>query len=426
MTARISTSQIYQNSLNGILNQQTTLSKIQSQLASGQAVQTPSDNPLAASQAVVLSQDATMNATYASNQEQATDSLSAEENTLDSINTTLQSVLQNVVAAGNSTMGDSGRQSIVTQLTDLRNQLVALANTTDSSGQYLFSGYQGSTQPYQMDASTGAVTYQGDQGQRNIQVSQTQQIAGGDTGTDVFDRISPGTLAYITQAGSSNTGTGVFTPASASTATATNNVGQDFTVTFSEGTGANAGQMGYTVTMTDPNNPSGTGTTTAWQAYTSGATITMPGGGVSFSITGTPDAGDTYTLDTPQNGVGGNMDMFQTLTNLINVLSEPADNNETAATAITNALASANQQLNLNYDNVQTILTSIGARMNEIEALGNTGTQLSMSDTEQLGNLLDVDMYSATSNLEMRQVALQAAIQSFTVVQQANLFSMNS
>lgn len=426
MVTRISTSQFYQNSLNGILNQQSELTQVQSQLSSGLAVQTPSDNPLAAAQAVVLSQDATMNSTFASNQDQVTSSLGAEENALNSVTTTMQSVLQNIIAAGDSTMGDSNRQSIVIALTNLRSQLVGLANTTDSNGQYVFSGYQGATQPYQLNSATGVVTYQGDQGQRNIQVSQSLQVAGSDVGTDVFNRITPGTQAYITQAGSGNTGTGIFVPASVSVPSSTNNVGKNFTVSFSTGTGANAGQLGYTISMTDPANPNGPTTTTAWQAYTSGATISMPGGGVSFSVSGAPQAGDTFTLDTPKNGVGTNMDMFQTLNNLINVLSVPSNNNAVAAAAITNTLASANKQIQLNYDNVQTVITSIGARMNEIDALGNTGTQLGLSDTQQLGNLLDVNMYSATSSLQLRQVALQAAIQSFAVVQQANLFSMNA
>ncbi|WP_033366733.1 flagellar hook-associated protein FlgL [Bordetella sp. FB-8] len=426
MVTRISTSQFYQNSLNGILNQQSELTQVQSQLSSGLAVQTPSDNPLAAAQAVVLSQDATMNSTFASNQDQVTNSLGAEENALNSVTTTMQSVLQNVIAAGDSTLGDSNRQSIVTALTNLRSQLVSLANTTDSNGQYVFSGYQGATQPYQLNSATGVVTYQGDQGQRNIQVSQSLQVAGSDVGTDVFNRVTPGTQAYITQAGSSNTGTGIFVPASVSVPSSTNNVGKNFTVTFSAGTGANAGQLGYTVSMIDPGNPSGPATTTSWQAYTSGATISMPGGGVSFSVSGAPQAGDTFTLDTPKNGVGSNMDMFQTLNNLINVLSVPSNNNAVAAAAITNSLASANKQIQLNYDNVQTVITSIGARMNEVDALGNTGTQLGLSDTQQLGNLLDVNMYSATSSLQLRQVALQAAIQSFSVVQNANLFSMNA
>ena len=426
MVTRISTSQFYQNSLNGILNQQSELTQVQSQLSSGLAVQTPSDNPLAAAQAVVLSQDATMNSTFASNQQQVTSSLGAEENALNSVTTTMQSVLQSIVQAGDSTMGDTGHQSIVTALTSLRSQLVALANTTDTNGQYVFSGYQGATQPFQLNSATGAVTYLGDQGQRNIQVSQSLQVAGSDVGTDVFDRVTPGTQAYITQAGGSNTGTGVFAPASVSVPTSSNNVGKDFTVTFATGTGANAGQMGYTISMTDPNNPNGPTTTTAWQAYTNGATIAMPGGGVSFVVTGAPKAGDTFTLDTPKNGVGSNMDLFQTLNNLINTLSLPSNNNPVNSAAITNALASANKQIQMNYDNVQTVITSIGARMNEVEALGNTGTQLGLSDTQQLGNLLDVDMYSATSSLQLRQVALQAAIQSFSVVQKANLFSMNA
>ncbi len=420
---RISTSLFYQNGLNGILNQQSQVAQLQSELASGKSVQTPGDDPLAAAQAINVGQDSSMNDAYASNRATADQSLGTEENTLASVTTAMQSVLQQIVQSGDGTMSDSDRQAMVTSLTSLRNQLVGLANTTDGSGQYLFSGYQGFTQPYVMDAATGEVTYEGDQGQRTIQVEQARQFSSSDTGTDVFNRVTPGTSAYITTADSANLGTGVFTPASVGVPNSTNNVGMDFEVDFSSDP---TGTLGYTVTMTDPQNPSAAPVTTAWTAYTDGANISMPGGGVSFSVSGTPSSGDSFTLDTPQNGQGTNMDMFQTLNNLITTLSRPSQNDPVASAAITNELATANKQLSLNYNNILTVRSSIGARMNELDALNATGTEKGLSYTQQASNLTEVDMYSVTSNLQMRLVALQAATQSFSLVQSSSLFSMNA
>lgn len=418
---RISTSLFYQNGLNGILDQQAKLASLQSQLSSGNRVQTPGDDPLAAAQAVNVGQSSSQNDALASNRATANQALGTEENTLSSVTTAMQTTLQQVIQAGNGTLSDPDRQALVTTLTSLRDQLVGLANTTDGNGQYLFSGYQGFTQPYVMNSTTGQVSYMGDTGQRMIQVEQARQLSSSDIGTDVFNRVSPGTIAYITTGSSANTGSGVLQDASVGVPSSSNNVGKNFQVDFATGAG---GAMGYTITMTDPKNPSAAPVTSAWTAYTSGSPIAMPGGGVSFAVTGAPAAGDSFTLDVPQNGQGTNMDMFNTLNNLINTLSKPSDGNQVTTAAITNMLTTANKALNLNYNNILTVRSSIGSRMNELDALNATGTQKGLSYTKQMSDLKDVDIYSVTTNLQLRQVALQAAIQSFSLVQSSSLFSM--
>ncbi|MCJ9713941.1 flagellar hook-associated protein 3, partial [Bordetella hinzii] len=76
-------------------------------------------------------------------------------------------------------------------------------------------------------------------------------------------------------------------------------------------------------------------------------------------------------------------------------------------------------------DNVLTVRASVGARMNEIDALDATGTQNGLSYTQQLSNLENVDIYSTTTELLLRQVALQAASSSFSKIIGSSLFSMN-
>src|SRR5690606_20118012 len=181
---RLSTALIYQNGLNGILKQESTLSRLQEQLASGRRVLTPADDPLAASLAVNVSQTSSMNATYASNRNTAKQTLGLESNALSSVVTTLQSVLPRVVQAG-STLTDADRQALVTELEASRDQLVGLANSTDGNGQYLFSGHQGFSVPVTVDAD-GNVSYGGDNGQRLIQVDQSRQMAGSDVISDIF------------------------------------------------------------------------------------------------------------------------------------------------------------------------------------------------------------------------------------------------
>ena len=65
--------------------------------------------------------------------------------------------------------------------------LIGLANRTDASGQYLFSGFQGSTKPF---ADTGSgVQYFGDDGQRLVQASTSRQLAVNESGREVFERV---------------------------------------------------------------------------------------------------------------------------------------------------------------------------------------------------------------------------------------------
>jgi flagellar hook-associated protein 3 FlgL len=564
MTVRISTALFYQNGLNGILNQQSKVSTLQNELSAGQRVLTPADDPLASAQSVIISQSASMNTTYASNRATANQSLGSEENALSSVTTTLQSVLTQIVQAGDGAMSDADRQAMVTQLTSARDQLLGLANSTDGNGQYLFSGYKGFTQPYTTvtdSSGQSQIVYQGDTGQRTIQVEQTRQMASSDVGTDIFNRVSPGTISYITTAsgnaaGGANQGTGTFSATSVSAPSATNYVGDTFKINFTQDNsdGPGTGNVTYSVAVTDAKgnpvtdisgnpvilypdtykgvaastnvsgatatvatsgtvgtstattNPPATaytykvsvtssgydssgnpiyqysaqgvdisgapvGTATTPATFTPGEPITLDNGttfsidnlpttaadyantfgsnpvaenftitpsfssgdtidmnGVSLSIAGTPAAGDSFTVAPPQDGVGGNVDMFKALNDLITTLSQPAQNNEVTTSAISNALSTANKQINLVLNNVLTVRSSVGSRMNELTALDDTGTQKDLSYTSQLTDLKGAnmnDLYSITSDLQLRQVSLQAALQSFTLIQGSSLFSLN-
>ncbi|MCD0505745.1 flagellar hook-associated protein FlgL [Bordetella petrii] len=404
---RLSTSLIYQNGLNGILKQEATLSRLQEQLASGRRVLTPADDPLAASLSVNLSQTSSMNATYAANRNTAKQTLGLESNALSSAVTTLQSVLERVVQAG-GTLSDPDRQALVTELQAAREQLVGLANSTDGNGQFLFSGHDGFTQPVTLNAD-GSVSYGGDDGQRLIQVDQARQMAGSDVISDIFGKAANGSMAYIIQADAGNSGTGQFSAVSFTVPDAGNNVGRDFTISFSD----IGGVMHYIADTVPGSTPA-----PAPQPYTEGQTIEM--GGVSVKMSGQPADGDSFTVETPQ---ASNMDMFDTLDQLIDTLGRPATNDPAASAAINNMLATANKKLTLTLDNVLTVQASVGARLNELDALDAVGSQRTLSYTKQLSNLEDVDVYSVTSELLLRKVALDAAASSFSTIQGSSLFS---
>jgi flagellar hook-associated protein 3 FlgL len=417
---RLSTSMIYQSGLNGILNSQSVLMRIQEQVSSSRRIVTPSDDPLAAGQAINASQNLSMTGNYGSNRGVANQSLGAEDNALNAAINNITDVMSRVVQAGNGTLSDTDRQTLATVLTNSRDALFALSNTTDGNGQYLFSGYQGGTAAYSKDPTTGKIAYSGDAGQRLIQVEQARQMASADVGSDIFGRASPGTTSYIASAVVDN-GTATFTAPNVTNGGA--NVGDAFQIKFA--TDPATGDMTYTVTTTlppttPPTVPPPAPTVSGAAPYTPGQTIDM--GGVSVTFSGDPADGDTFNVDT---AASSDVDVFGTLNSLITALSSPTQADPSASAGLRNVLTTAARKLSINLDNVSTVRASVGARQNELDALDSTGNQRTLTDKDTLSGLQDLDYASAISEMTLRQVALQASMAAFSEIQGVSLFSSN-
>lgn len=181
---RISTQTLFDSGSARIGDLQLSLNKTQQQLATGRRVLTPSDDPIAAARALEVTQSQTLNTQYGTNRGYAKDSLVAVDSTLSSVTELLQNIKTTAISAGNGNLGDSERASIATGLQSSLNQLMGLANTRDGQGNYLFSGFQTTTPPF-VQTATG-VQYQGDQGQRLMQVDATRQMAVSSQGQAVF------------------------------------------------------------------------------------------------------------------------------------------------------------------------------------------------------------------------------------------------
>lgn len=182
---RVSTNTLYDQGTRSMLQQQSSLLKLQQQLSSGKRIMTPSDDPIGAARAHELSQSLSLNMQYADNRNRAMDSLQQVESTLGNVTNVIQNIRTMAVAAGNPAFSDSERHMMAVELRGHFEELLGLANTKDEQGNYLFSGFKGNTQPF-VEQPAGVVTYQGDQGQRLIQVSGSRQLSVSETGEAVF------------------------------------------------------------------------------------------------------------------------------------------------------------------------------------------------------------------------------------------------
>ncbi|MGY6030018.1 flagellar hook-associated protein FlgL [Phytobacter sp. AG2a] len=183
---RISTQMMYEQNMRGITNSQSKWLAYGEQMSTGLRVNRPSDDPIAASQAVVVSQAQEQNAQFKTARTFANQKISLEENVLSQVTTTVTAAQTSIVKAGNGSMSDDDRASMATELQGIRDQLMNLANSTDGNGRYIFGGYKTSEPPF--DKTTGA--YSGGSEAITQQVDSARTMVIAHTGTQVFDSIS--------------------------------------------------------------------------------------------------------------------------------------------------------------------------------------------------------------------------------------------
>lgn len=182
---RISTHTLFETGAAQIGDLQSSLVRAQQQIATGRRILTPSDDPVGAARALEVTQTQSLNAQYGVNRQHAKSSLGSLEGTLSSVTALLQDVKTTVIAAGNGALGDTERGFMATELLGRFEQLLGLANTRDAVGNYLFAGFQVTAPAYTKDASN-VVTFDGDAGQKLVQVDATRQMSVTSPGSTVF------------------------------------------------------------------------------------------------------------------------------------------------------------------------------------------------------------------------------------------------
>ena len=183
---RISTQMMYEQNMRGITDSQSRWLSYGEQMSTGKRVNRPSDDPIAASQAIVLSQSQSQNSQFALARTFATQKVSLEDNVLAQVNSAISSVREKLVYASNGTLNDDDRLALATDIQGIRDQLMNLANTTDGNGRFIFAGYKTESAPF--DSVTGE--YRGGAEAITQQVDTARNMAISHTGQQIFESIT--------------------------------------------------------------------------------------------------------------------------------------------------------------------------------------------------------------------------------------------
>ncbi|WP_417581871.1 flagellar hook-associated protein FlgL [Nitrincola sp.] len=182
---RLSTQQFFMQNLSNVQQSNAQIFKYQQQMSTGKKLSKPSDDPLAATQINKFERAIARNEVFSRNVDVSERRLKQEESTLTLITETTLRIKDLAIQANNGSLTPADQRIIAEELKQLTGQLSGAVNTQDAQGEYLFSGFKGQTQPYQLNAS-GDYVYRGDSGQRFLDVGENTSIAATDPGGSIF------------------------------------------------------------------------------------------------------------------------------------------------------------------------------------------------------------------------------------------------
>lgn len=394
---RVSTFGSYEQGLSAMQQLQSALDRTNRQITSGRRILTPSDDPIASSRALELREKLARLEQFDRNANIAQSRLQNEESALSSVNNILQRVRELALTANNSTQSNESRALIASEMRQRLDQLVDIANSKDGSGRFLFSGNLDATTP--VSVTGGGFSYNGDQGQRQIQIGESRRISDGDSGDDVFFRIRAGNGTFVTAAAAGNTGSGVVGQSSVTDSTQYDNAP-------------------YSVQFISPNDfevLDGASAVIASGTYQPGGSIAFRG--IELTLDGQPDAGDAFSVvSSPYQS------MFDGLRQMVAAV-ETIVADDASRAMLSNGINSGLQNIDQAIGNVLDVQTRIGSRLAAIENQIDTNGAFALTTQATLGSLESLDYAEALSRLSLEATTLEAAQKSFVATQRLSLFN---
>jgi len=383
--------------LNALADAQQRFAKTQLQVSTGQRVNSPADDPAAATRIAQLNATLSRLDQFKTNADFARNQLGLEESALASAVDNLQQIRVLMVQANNAPLSDGDRAAIASELRERLEALRSVANTTDVDGRHLFAGFNESVVPFTLTA-TGNVVYNGDQGQRSVQVSETRFVALNDSGADVFQRIPTGNGTFTLSAGAANTGTGVLGAGSVVDPTAWD-------------------PDNYTITFLTPTTYEVRDSATALVAsgtYNTGQSISFRG--IAVPIDGAPAAGDTFTV-----APSSSRDIFATVSSVITAL-ETGASSDAAQASLHNKLGQLLADVDQATNHVISKRSDVGSRSKALDDETSLADDFKVQLSTMLSGIRDLDYASALTQLSQQQLGLQAAQQAYAQTQGLTLF----
>jgi len=401
---RISSNQIHQVSVNAMLDQQSKLSDIQQQVATGERISSSAGDPVAAARLVDLQQSVDNFEQYQSSINSGRARLEIQEGVLENVVVVIQRVRELILQSNNAIQTNDTRAYIAEEVHQLNEELKGLANSVDSNNDYLFSGSKVKFQPF-TDTSKGNFKYNGDDNNRMLQIGPNRKIASGDSGTEVFRTIRNGNGTFNVNTSFNNRGTAVANPGFSSRQYQPGY----FILEFKES--ALTGDIHYQVADIKGNMVKAADASTKYEEQSEIAFL-----GVNTSFKGKPKDGDRFMFAPSKN-----QDLFATLRNLEDTLTNPRKTSNSRA-HLSNSLNQSLVSIDQALDNVLKVRSNTGSRLRALDNQQEINTSHLLHLKEIQSEIKDLDYTEAVTRLNLRLTGLEASQKAYSKVQNLSMF----
>jgi flagellar hook-associated protein 3 FlgL len=417
---RISTNEFLLGGLSSLLAQENTVNLLNQEIASGQSMESATDDPAGAGVALSLANNISHLNYDATNAESGAQSIQGGLSALQEITNLVNEMRDTAVQAANGTTSVGDRQALIGTVQAGLQNLVQLANSQSADGEYLFSGSDNVAAPFVVQPN-GQVIFVGDNASNSIEVGPNLSVPVTISGQGMFMNIPNATDSFTVTASGSNTGTAL------AVTNGVTNVGQlqaeqlagtEFEISF--GATAPNGTVAYSVTS-GTGSPGTSGFAATAGVVASGSMAAGAGlsfGGVDVSFNGSPGNGDNFIVAPSQN-----TSIFQIFQSLVAALQAPAGSagqKTTAGQLFENVISQ--------LDSAQTSLLSaqatLGGNLSDIQSVQSQDSNAETIQEGNLSQLQSVNLPQVMTNYNESLVALQAAESAFARIQNLDLFSV--
>jgi len=196
---RISTALSFKIGIDSIQNQQRELNNTQFQISTGKRVNSPADDPISSSRLLNLRQEERIVEQYQENVNIANSNIATTETAISNVINRLIRAKELAIQSANGTLASGDRFAIITELSEILDEVVATGNTRTGSD-FAFAGFLNREQPV-VRLVDGTYEYRGDEGLREISIGSSTSVQITDTAKAMFFDVAAADMSLNTFTG---------------------------------------------------------------------------------------------------------------------------------------------------------------------------------------------------------------------------------
>ena len=421
----ISTKLFNQKAVKQFSEMNEDIQNLQNRVATGKNILRASDDPVAAVNLSVSKEQRALVERFEKNAASARQTLHLTDGALQQAINVVTRISELAIQAGNDTYGVQDRKAIEAEVDELTNVLVSIANTRDSSGQSIFGGYKTDIDAFKTSLD-GTITYQGDTGQRSLQLSENMPVTTSLDGANAFMRVetTEGSLSIFDMLKSAKSA--ISSAASAhKQATATGSalveftlprdpIGWKFSITGSKGTAEISADIstGNISTLSAAINAQTSATGVAANVDANGALQLTENfnGEIKMShveINGVDFAEqevEYFANFTSYDGAGEVVGEIRKLTDMDQIISTSVNN------------------LSSTISHISSQMAFVGAQINKVDTQTQVLSERKITVDEKISEIGDADLTELVTQLKSLILNRDAAQQAFVKIGQQSLF----